>query len=393
VIIAPTPPVYYRTKNGRNKNLLRIETYLEILPMNAFIRMASPLWSLRNIFRAKFFKWLKHVFEIDDTRQILSGCLRSLNIASVDKRVLDNIDEIFPYEDVGIPGGGRDTRFRKDIIFITGRFRSGSTLMWNIFRSMPSATAYYEPFNERKWFDKNLRGTRVDSTHREVSNYWAEYDGLEILARWYDEEWTRRQLYMDPACYNPEMQRYIEILVECAKGRPVLQFNRVDFRLPWLKSRFPGAKIIHIFRHPRDQWCSALTGTQKVPRNVKLADFDSFDGFYLKTWGRDLSHYFPFLAVNSESHPYELFYQVWRLSYVFGKKYCDISICFEELLRKPAEIIGKMLESLSFCEVSIENLAALVKQVPTKKWVQYADHEWFSSIEAKVDLALKDYFL
>ena len=42
-------------------------------------------------------------------------------------------------------------------IIITGRFRSGSTLLWNIFRDLPECTAYYEPFNERRWFDKTLK--------------------------------------------------------------------------------------------------------------------------------------------------------------------------------------------------------------------------------------------
>ncbi|MGH9959422.1 MAG: hypothetical protein ACREBC_20235 [Pyrinomonadaceae bacterium] len=39
------------------------------------------------------------------------------------------------------------------------------------------------------------------------------------------------------------------------------------------------------------------------------------DGFYLLTWGWDLWHYFPFLTLDDESHPYELFYQIWKLSY------------------------------------------------------------------------------
>jgi hypothetical protein len=35
-------------------------------------------------------------------------------------------------------------------VFVTGRFRSGSTLMWSLFRNVPGCTAFYEPLNERR---------------------------------------------------------------------------------------------------------------------------------------------------------------------------------------------------------------------------------------------------
>ena len=74
------------------------------------------------------------------------------------------------------------TRQRDDIIFITSRFRSGSTLLWNLFREVGGCTSYYEPFNERQWFNKALRGDDVDSSHRGVDDYWAEYNDLERLS-------------------------------------------------------------------------------------------------------------------------------------------------------------------------------------------------------------------
>ena len=66
---------------------------------------------------------------------------------------------------------------RSDVVIVTGRFRSGSTLLWNLFRQAGGFTAYYEPLNERRWFDPTARGDRTDSTHRNVSDYWREYDG------------------------------------------------------------------------------------------------------------------------------------------------------------------------------------------------------------------------
>ena len=59
------------------------------------------------------------------------------------------------------------TSERDDIVFITSRFRSGSTLLWNLFRKTPHCTAYYEPFNERQWFNKKMRGGNVDTRIRQ----------------------------------------------------------------------------------------------------------------------------------------------------------------------------------------------------------------------------------
>src|SRR5438105_10664268 len=99
-----------------------------------------------------------------------------------------------------------------------------------MFRNIPGLTAYYEPFNERRWFDPSARGSKMDSTHRNVSDYWKEYDGLQELDHYYREEWIGRNLLMDANSWNPDMKRYVEFLIAMAPGRPVLQFNRIDFR-------------------------------------------------------------------------------------------------------------------------------------------------------------------
>jgi hypothetical protein len=187
------------------------------------------------------------------------------------------------------------------------------------------------------------------------------------------------------------MQKYIETLIECSRGRPVLQFNRVDLRLPWLRYRFPNAKVLHIFRHPRDNWCSTLGGQTTSGPNLKLRDFESLDGFYLLTWGRDLCHYFPFLTLDEESHPYELFYQIWKLSYLFGRSYSDMSISFEEIVSGPESVIRNVLSALSVESYDLAKLSGLVSPVPTGTWKRFADHQWFEAIEEKVDNTINDY--
>ena len=164
--------------------------------MHASVKDFTLYRSLRDRLRPKFFSALKYLSGIDDFRDIFSDLLHDQAVlpAHAELNKFESIEA--PNYDLGRTEREQATRYRDDIVFVTGRFRSGSTLLWNIFRSMGPATSYYEPFNERRWFDKLSRGTRVDSTHRGVSDYWAEYEGLEILSKYYAEAWThQRPLY------------------------------------------------------------------------------------------------------------------------------------------------------------------------------------------------------
>src|SRR5262249_29822804 len=160
-------------------------------------------------------------------------------------------------------------------------------LLWNIFRHIPEVTAYYEPLNESRWFDLAPEHEQVDPTHRGVSGYLREYQNLQVLGTYFKESWAYKQLYMGPEFWAPDLKKYIDILLESASGRPVLQFNRVDFRLSWLRRHFPNARVVHLYRHPREQWISSFLG-EKVPRDINICHFARYDHFYLLAWAKDL---------------------------------------------------------------------------------------------------------
>jgi hypothetical protein len=280
---------------------------------------------------------------------------------------------------------------RDDPIFITARFRSGSTLLWNLFRSLEGCTSYYEPLNERRWFDPTTRGERVDKTHRNVDDYWKEYDGLDVLGRHYRESWTYRSLLMDPTYWDADLKRYVEILIERAPGRPVLQFNRIDFRLPWFRRHFPAARIVHLYRHPRDQWCSSLLDLKCFPRDGKVADFAQYDKFYLLTWARDLRYHFPFLDEQSVAHPYQLFYFIWKLSYLFGRRYAHHSLAFEHLVEDPDAQLPLLFDAVDLKDHDLDRVKRVIVQTPTGKWKEYADDDWFRRHEAACEDVLAEF--
>ncbi len=94
-----------------------------------------------------FKKFLSH----DDTAQLFSKLVRQ----NTQKIAIKNNASSPYYEYLKSQD---NTSQRDDIVFITGRFRSGSSVFWNVFRAQQSCTAYYEPLNERRWFDSEARG-------------------------------------------------------------------------------------------------------------------------------------------------------------------------------------------------------------------------------------------
>src|SRR5690348_9121883 len=126
--------------------------------------------------RRRTLSFFRQVLDSDEGRRILGDVLGGLTAKADDSVALGEP----PYADLG---RGIADHTTPAPVFITGRFRSGSTLLWNIFRSVPGCRAYYEPLNERRWFDPSRRGERIDRTHLGVEDYWREYDGLGHLAQ------------------------------------------------------------------------------------------------------------------------------------------------------------------------------------------------------------------
>jgi hypothetical protein len=343
----------------------------------------------RRAARTAFFKMVRAALATDDGRAILNEALVDrLPACGAVANGRPSLDP--PYADLGRARDEPGAVTPRPVI-ITARFRTGSTLLWNVFRHLDGVTAYYEPFNERRWFDPDQRGSRVDGTHRAVGDYWREYDGLSDLARYYDESWVRRRLYMDGDSWNPAMASYVRTMIERAPGRAVLQFNRIDFRLPWFSRTFPHAILVHLYRHPRDQWCSTFPDLNEYPCTAPAGEFAEHDHFYLREWAADLQHWFPFLAERETSHPYQTFYYIWRLSYWFGVTHAHYSLSFERLTANPTTELERLFHAIGLGGADVSRSAALVTSAPSR-WTRYADEDWFRAHEMRCEQVLQEFF-
>lgn len=283
------------------------------------------------------------------------------------------------------------TAIKKAPIFITARFRSGSTFLWQIFRTIENITAYYEPLNENKWFIENNH--LIDPSHIGATDYSLEYKGLHKLNELFLDKWSTQDIYMDNTYHDLHLYKYIKSLIDSSCGRPVLQFNRVDFRLDWLRVNFPNAVLIHLYRNPRDQWISVQRDGGIIPLDFKFSSNDtSINPYYLLNWAKDLQRKFPFLTPEGQ-HPYVIFYYIWRLSYIFGQSYADIQLSYEKLTLDFEEEIDRILNILEIdTDTSTrKKLICLNKSSGESKWLSYAPEEWFDKIERECDFNIKSF--
>ena len=121
-------------------------------------------------------------------------------------------------------------------IFITARFRSGSTLLWNIFDHATGYRAYYEPCHDNLL--AHIRYTPPMASHRGVENYWGAYqDRMDDVERLHRPQFGLHRLRLEAGEEWNDLQAYLSFLIDgAAPETAVLQFNRLDFRLPWLRA-------------------------------------------------------------------------------------------------------------------------------------------------------------
>jgi len=273
-------------------------------------------------------------------------------------------------------------------VFISARFRSGSTLLWNMFRHMPGCLAYYEPLHEHLPIHIEANAPASES-HINVSSYWDEYHPIaKDIETFHSQEFGLTQPYMDKNSSYPELAAYIRVLLKAAgRKTPVLQFNRVDFRLAWLKETFPEAVILHLERDPRENWFSMGRELAEGAWKDPLANTQ----YDLVLWSLALHNDLPFLFSAPVATAYHRHYILWRLSGLLGRQHADLTLHFEKNVLLDTEgTLNKISALTGIDKIYPATIISLVSPPPQGRWRQLAAPEWFDEAEAECESLLNE---
>jgi hypothetical protein len=254
-----------------------------------------------------------------------------------------------------------------NLVFVTGDFCSGSTLLFTLFRKTNAYYCLYEPLHE--WIPEFLiYGLRPDPQdhHFFVNSYYDEFKGFSHARKLHNPRWGAHELYLPPDADGDDLYRYINYLVGSAFGRaPRVMFkeNRLPFRLGWIRAKFPAAKIVHVHRPKEDQWKSVVRRVQLHKKRQDVGQESvTFNGFNIHTWCEDLKPVFPELDAANFKNGFDRFSALWKLSFEENRKYSDVSIDYRDLQRNFVNTADQMWQAIGVSGIDSASLERFVIQ-------------------------------
>lgn len=255
-----------------------------------------------------------------------------------------------------------------NLVFISGDFSSGTTLLFTLFRNTNGCFCLYEPLHERllPWL---VWPPRAYEGHAFVGSYFAEYKGFSAIPALFDPSWGVKDLYLPPEAPADDLFRYLSYLIGGAYGRAsrvVIKENRFTYRLGWLRARFPTARIVHVHRDVADHWQSIVRRVQDdLGRQDVGQDGVDFMGFRVAAWCDDLAPSFPELAADRSSSGFERFSKLCQLSKQLHETHADVSVDLADLKSDFAGTCTRISDAIGF-ELDAARLAPLLATGPRR---------------------------
>ena len=250
----------------------------------------------------------------------------------------------------------------KSPIFITGRFRSGTSFLWQLFNHLDGYCAWYEPLHPHLL--NAIQHVEPKKDHIGIKDYWQSYRLKPEFESAYSMQFATQQLYLEAGDEYIELEAYINKLINLSESDvPVLQFNRVDLRLPWLKSKFPEAKIIHIERNPLQLYYSQRKHIGSSHQNA----VHYWDAYELMPWCHSLQPHFPFLLSTKKNHAFYQFYVIYQLSKLIAEEHCDVSINLDSQVFQSEEFISQLSKVVNLSQThktQIKNMTHVPPEPP-----------------------------
>jgi hypothetical protein len=276
-----------------------------------------------------------------------------------------------------------------NLVFISGDFSSGSTLLWTLFRKSGEYYCLYEPLHD-KLPEYLLSGHRAYEHHYFVDDYFTEYKGFTAIFDLLKPEWGYSGLYLPATAAAPELYRYFCYLIGTSFGRAskvLIKENRLTFRLGWVRANFPGAKILHIYRQREKQWASIVRRAQEYLGKEDVGQGQvSFAGMSIAQWCEDLKDRYPELRAECSKTGFERFSKLWEASYAENRRHADLSIDYGELTHD-FEKVAREIQRCVGCQYDWTQLKHLVVPPEKQKPIEISPKGFKKRIARLVDRA------
>ncbi|MDY6937933.1 MAG: sulfotransferase [Cyanobacteriota bacterium] len=282
----------------------------------------------------------------------------------------------------------------KNSIFITARYRTGSTYLYSLFSSLANTATFYEPLNYHLVdnLDKDEQQTQQDKSqfaHTLKEGYLADYQSLDRnnLIKYFRREFNLTNIVMSATEQNDELKEYIHFLLSTYPQKlKVLQFNRIDFRLPWFKINFPQTFIVNLRRNPRDIYASFvgmfLRKTSEKPQvNLEEGVETMIDYVGLNEELDALSTVFALQSITDRLNSYQKVYLLNQLSNRWADSFADLVVEYESLIEDPMAAIDEILSYLPTWELSFDREFIEAKKNRINVWQEYHADSWFKNNE------------
>ena len=222
-----------------------------------------------------------------------------------------------------------------DLVFTTGGFSSGSTLLFTVFRKAGEFYCLYEPLHERL-MEHRYGNLRAYEHHYFVEEYFSEYRGFTELTHLH-AAMAGTNLFLPATAPAPDLYRYLSYLIGMSFGRNskvLLKENRLTFRLGWIRAQFPVAKVVHVYRDRDAQWKSTVRRAQAFYGTKDVGQENvAFNGMATADTCDALAPAFPELAADRSKTGYERFAKLWELSRAENERFAHVTVRYEDLIR------------------------------------------------------------
>jgi hypothetical protein len=128
----------------------------------------------------------------------------------------------------------------------------------------------------------------------------------------------------------------------------------------------------------------------RAPHDISAGSFAPFDHYFLQEWCEDLAPMFPFLSYDPDRPAYDLFYLLWRLSYLYGVRDADQSICFEDLVTNPKKVLDDLAQQNGL-DPFPASLAEKMSTSAINRHRSYGHDSWLTERESVCESLLESF--